>query len=179
MSSGAAHTGRTARKTNATFKASGVEDIIREVTQAGKPEHVSIASGVSAAKTGQTVTISGTSNSSKLTFALGAGALAITLPNTFNANSVSTNNAAAIAGDPGATAEYAFSIQITVPANTGVTALTRQLIVTDNGGHQSTCTITLAAGDPVLTVSPESIELTWQGTTVPVTVSSNTNWTVE
>ena len=33
------------------------------------------------------------------------------------------NNGAAITGDPGATQEFAWSIQLTVPANTGTSAL--------------------------------------------------------
>jgi hypothetical protein len=178
--SGSQHTGRNARNTTATFKASGVTDITRTVTQAGKPEFVEIASDISAQKQGQTVTVSGTSNSKKLNFTLGTGALVISLPANYNANSVSTVNNANISGDPGATAQYPFSITVTVPANEGVTALTKQIIVTDNAGHQATCTITLAAGDPVLVVSPDTtIELTWQGTAAPVTIASNTNWTIE
>jgi hypothetical protein len=148
------------------------------VSQAGKAEFVQIAATASAAKGGGTVTISGTSNSTKLNFTLGTGALVITLPTNYTANSVSTANNATITGDPGASAQFAFSVAITVPNNTGITELTKQIIVTDAGGHTGTCTLTQAAGDPTLSVSPATIELTAAGTAVSATVTSNTNWTV-
>ena len=81
-------------------------------------------------------------------------------------NSVSTENGANISGDPGATQQYAFSIQFAnVGANPTITAKSVQLIVTDDGGHTATCTITQAAGDPVLSVSPESVTLDWNAYT--------------
>jgi hypothetical protein len=103
----------------------------------------------------------------------------ISLPSTYTANSVSTSNGATISGDPGASAEYNFSITITVPANSGTTSLSRQIIVTDEAGHTDVCTLTLAAGDAYITVQEGTIELDYLGTPVPVTVESNTSWTVE
>lgn len=179
VSTAAHHTGRGTRNTTVTFKASGVADKTVTVNQAGKPEFVEFESTKAAAKAGGNITITGTSNSTKLNFTLGTGDLAITLPVSYTANSVSTNNNVAISGDPGNTAEYAFSIQITVPANTGVTSLTKQVTVTDNGGNNKTCTITQAAGDPALAVSPATINLTYQGASQNITVTSNTSWTVE
>ena len=185
VTAGADNTGRNARSTNMTFKAANCEDVVRQVTQAGKPEFVSIASAASIEKTGGTITISGTTNSSKLTFSLASGGtLVLTLPSTYNANSVSTNNGAAISGDPGATQEFPFSIQFAnVGANPDITAKSVQLIVTDNAGNTATCTITQAAGDPVLSVSPASVQLDWNAATAETSasfsVTSNTNWTVE
>lgn len=174
-----AHTGRVARNTVLTFKAANVEDVPRTVNQAGKPEYVDIADSAASEKGGKVVTISGVSNSSKLTFSLGVGALEVALPASYTANSVSTANGAAIAGDPGAAAEYNFSIAITVPANETIEAKTRQVIVTDEAGNQDVCLLTLAAGDPYLTVALGTIDLGWQGSAVNVAVESNTNWTVE
>ena len=185
VTAGADNTGRNARSTNMTFKAANCEDVVRQVTQAGKPEFVSIASAASIEKTGGTITISGTTNSSKLTFSLASGGtLVLTLPSTYNANSVSTNNGAAISGDPGATQEFPFSIQFAnVGANPDITAKSVQLIVTDNAGNTATCTITQAAGDPVLSVSPASVQLDWNAATAETSasfsVTSNTNWTIE
>ena len=179
------NTGRNARSTNMTFKAANCEDVVRQVTQAGKPEFVSIASTAAIEKTGGTITISGTSNSKKLTFTLASGGtLELTLPANYTANSVSTENGADISGDPGASAEYAFSIQFAnVGANPTITAKTCQLIVTDDGGHTATCTITQAAGDPTLSVSPASVTLDWNAasaeTSSSFTVTSNTNWSIE
>lgn len=179
VSSTAEHTGRVARTTILTWKAANVANIERTVSQAGKPEYVDVADAASADKAGKVVTISGVSNSKKLTFTLGTGDLTITLPSTYTANSVSTSNGANISGDPGAMAEYNFSISITVPANTSTTAKTRQIIVTDEGGHQDVCLLTSAAGDAYVTVAEGVIELDYQGTAVTVEVKSNTTWTIE
>lgn len=179
VSSTAEHTGRVARTTILTWKAANVANIERTVSQAGKPEYVDVVDAASADKAGKVVTISGVSNSKKLTFTLGTGDLTITLPSSYTANSVSTSNGANISGDPGAVAEYNFSISITVPANTSTTAKTRQIIVTDEGGHQDVCLLTSAAGDAYVTVAEGVIELDYQGTAVTVEVKSNTSWTIE
>lgn len=179
VSSIAEHTGRVARTSVLTFKAANVDDVVRAVNQAGKPEYVDIDDSAASSKEGKTVTISGVSNSAKLTFSLGTGSLNVSLPSSYTANSVITSNGAAISGDPGATAVYNFSISITVPANTGTTPLTRQIIVTDNAGHQDVCLLTLAAGDAYLRVDVGDIELDYLGTPVSVGVESNTSWTVE
>lgn len=147
VSSTAEHTGRKPRTTTLTWTAANVQDIVRNVSQAGKPEYVNIAESASADKAGKVVTISGVSNSRKLTFSLGTGTLDITLPATYTANSVSTTNGANISGDPGAAAAYNFSISITVPANSSTESKDRQIIVTAEGGHQDVCLLTSAAGD--------------------------------
>ena len=67
---GSAHTGRNTRTTTATFSASGVEDKVLTIKQAGKPEFVDLADTATVSKDGGSLTISGTSNSPKLTFAL-------------------------------------------------------------------------------------------------------------
>lgn len=179
VSSIAEHTGRVARTGVLTFKAANVENVVRTVNQAGKPEYVDIADAAAADKGGKVVTISGISNSKKLTFTLGTGDLSVTLPTSYTANSVSTNNGSNISGDPGASAEYPFSISITVPANTTTSAKSRQVIVTDEAGHQDVCTLTSAAGDAYLNVQIGDIELDYKGTAVNVSVESNTSWTVE
>jgi hypothetical protein len=185
VTAGADNTGRNARSTNMTFKAANCEDVVRQVTQAGKPEFVGIQATAAIDKTGGTITITGTTNSSKLTFSLASGGtLELTLPSSYLANSVSTNNGDVISGDPGASQEFPFSIQFAnVGANPTITAKSVQLIVTDNAGNTATCTITQAAGDPTLAVSPASVQLDWNAasaqTSASFTVTSNTNWSVE
>lgn len=185
VTAGSNNTGRNSRSTNITFSASGVSDVVRQVTQAGKPEFVTIEATKSVSKSGvATLTITGTSNSSKLTFSLAnGGTLALTLPSSYIANSVQTDNGVAITGDPGASAEYSYSIAFTnIAENVTIDALTAQLIVTDNAGNEATCTITQAAGDATLSVSPESVQLDWnaysESTSSSFTVTSNTNWSV-
>lgn len=179
------NTGRNARSTTVTFSAANCSDVTRTVNQSGKPEFVTIENAKSVAKGGvSTLTITGTSNSSKLTFTLGNGDLTLTLPTKYIANSVETNNNTAITGDPGAAQEFAFSISFSnIAANPTISAKSKQLIVTDNAGNSSTCTITQAAGDATLSVSPASVQLEWnaatEGTSASFAVTSNTNWTVE
>lgn len=179
VSTATEHSGRLQRQGVLTFKAANCPDVTRNVIQAGKPEFADIAESASSPKEGKIVTISGVSNSKILTFSLGTGELQVELPEQYKANSVNTDNGAEITGDPGATATYDFSIAITVPANGEITEQTRQIIVTDEGGHQDVCLLTLAAGDAYLTVTVGDINLTYQGTGVEVAISSNTSWTVE
>ena len=179
VSSSAEHTGRSARSTVLTITAANVEAKTVNVTQQGKPEFTNNNSDTATAvKGGQNVTISGVSNSKKLTFSLGTGDLNITLPTTYTAGGISTNNGTAITGDPGATAQYNWSIVITVAENTAISSMNKQIIVTDEGGNTDTCVLTQAAGDAYLTVTKTSIELTYQGTAVSFGVESNTSWTI-
>lgn len=182
--SASSHTGREARQTTATFAASGVESKTLTIIQSGKTEFVNFSSATAAVdKTGGTLTITGTSNSSKLTFALtGTNGIGLVLPSSYTANSVSTNNGTAITGDPGASQQYAFSITFSnIDENTTISSKTSQLTVTPNSGSSAAvvCTITQAAGDAYLTISPNTITIPAAGTPAQsVTVSSNTNWTI-
>lgn len=176
--SATAHTGRVQRTGELTYKADGADDVVQSVTQKGKEEFVTVEN-VSASKAGGSVTVKGKSNSSKLTFALGTGNIIITLPNTYTAAGKSATNGTAISGDPGASAEFEFSLAVTVPANTTIAAKSRQITVTTAGGQSATSTISQAAGDAALEVLPASITLEADGTAVEVTVTSNTSWTVE
>lgn len=185
VTAGSNNTGRSPRTTNMTFKAANCTDVVRTVIQAGKPEFVTIQATAAVSKDGATVTITGTTNSSKLTFALASGgSLPVTLPANYLANSLSTANGAAISGDPGASQEFPFSIQFAnVEANPTIAERSVQLIVTNDAGDTATCTITQAAGDPTLEVTPASVQLDWNaytaGTSASFTVTSNTNWSVE
>lgn len=177
---GSAHTGRSSRTTTATFAASGVESKTLTIIQAGKTEFVSIDATAAVDKTGGTLTIHGTSNSSKLTFSLtGANGIGLVLPSSYTAASITTNNGAAITGDPGAAQQYAFEITFTgIAENTSVSSLVSQLTVKTNNNQSAVCDITQAAGDAYLTISPTTINLTAAGTAVSVAVSSNTSWTI-
>ena len=178
---GQEHTGRSARQTTAAFAASGVVTKNLTIIQAGKAEFVTIDSTAAVAKGGGSVTITGRSNSSKLTFALtGNNGIGLNLPTKYLAASVQTNNGADIAGDPGAAQEYEFSITFTgIGENTTIAALVSQLTVTANNSNTATCEITQAAGDAFLDIEPTTINLTAAGTpAVNVTVSSNTSWTI-
>lgn len=178
VSSNAPHTGRNVRTTVLTITAANVEAKTVNVTQQGKPAYVDAIDNVAAEKGGQNVTISGKSNAAKLTFSLGTGELQVTLPSNYMAGGVQTNNGAAISGDPGASAEYDFSIVITVPENTTIGELNRQIVVSDGEGHSDTCLLTQTAGDAMLVVSKTAIELPYTGEAVSFDITSNTSWTI-
>ena len=178
VSSNTPHTGRSARNTVLTITAANVEAKTVNVTQQGKPAYVDVIDNAAAEKGGQNVTISGKANSQKLTFTLGTGALQITLPTKYTAGGVQTNNVTAISGDPGASAEYDFSIVITVPKNDSIGELSRQIIVTDENGKTDTCLLTQTAGDAMLVVSKTAIELAYTGEAVSFDITSNTSWTI-
>ena len=179
VSSNAPHTGRNVRTTILTITAANVEAKTVNVTQQGKPAYVDAQANATAAKEGQNVTISGKANSAKLTFSLGTGNLNVSLPSTYTAGGVSTQNGAAISGDPGAAAEYDFSIVLSVPSNDGLEELTRQIVVTDESGNTDTCLLTQTAGDATLVVSKTSIELAYTGEAVSFDITSNTSWVIK
>ena len=178
VSSDKPHTGRNVRSTVLTITAANVEAKTVEVTQQGKPAYVDAQDNATAEKGGANVTISGKSNSKKLTFTLGTGNLNVSLPSNYTAGGVSTKNGSEINGDPGASAEYDFSIVLTVPANTGISEQTKQIIVTDENGHTDTCLLTQTAGDASLSVSKTAIELAYTGEAVSFEVMSNTSWII-
>ena len=100
------------------------------------------------------------------------------IPAQYKANGLATNNGEAIAGDPGASAEYASLLELTLPANETVDEVNRVLKVTTAGGQSAQITIKQAAGDAFLTIDPKEITLEADGSAVSVTVKSNTTWSV-
>ena len=83
-------------------------------------------------KGGGTITIQGKSNSSKLTFDWVGESYEVELPAQYTAAGLPTNNGTAIDGDPGASAEYTFVIELVVPLNDTIEEVTRTLKVTAN-----------------------------------------------
>lgn len=178
-----AHTGRLQRTKAVQVTATSVSAPEQlEVIQAGAAENVKVTSATATVtKEGGSVTITGTSNSTKLTFSLnqdGDNPLVLTIPESYLANSVSTANDAEITGDPGATAKYNFSITFTgIPANETINELKTTLTVKAAGSQTATVAITQAAGDPYIDLDKNTINLDANGTAQTVNVDSNTSWT--
>lgn len=194
QNTGTVHTGRVQRETTVTGTATGVSpNKTYQVIQKAKPEFVTFNNTpeISVGKEGGTLTITGKSNSSKLTFALldltddgetagvVEGGLKLTLPDKYTAGGASTTNGAAITDDPGAEAEYEFSIQFTnIPANTTVDELTAALKVTAAGAQTAQISIRQTAGDPQFAFGQATITLEASGAAVSQTITSNTEWTL-
>lgn len=131
-------------------------------------------------KNGGSITLTGKSNSSKITFSKGTGEIieADIAVIKFTANGAEATSGTAISGDPGAKAKYSFSLTLTAVANETIEARTQQIIATASGGQKATATLSQTAGDPFIEVIPTSIDVPQNGSTVQVTVDTNTTFTV-
>lgn len=180
--SGEKHTGRLQRTINLTVTTNGGAKKALVVNQAAAAEVVrSDSPNASVQKTGGNVTITGKSNSTKLTFAVTPAeenGLTLQLPASYTAAGKTTANGAVIADDPGATGEFVWSITISnVPANVTIEELTATLKVTAAGGQTANVTVTQAAGDSTIELDKETINLDVNGTQQTVNVTSNDSWT--
>lgn len=131
-------------------------------------------------KGGGTVTLTGKSNSQKITFSKGTGAIigANISAIKFTANGVGATSGIAISGDPGAKAKYNFSLTLTAAANETIEARTQQIIAAASGGQKATVTLSQTAGDPFIDVAPTKVDVPQDGSAVQVTVDTNTTFTV-
>lgn len=180
--SGEKHTGRIQRTINLTVTTNGGAKKALVVNQAAAAEVVrSDSPNASVQKTGGNVTITGKSNSTKLTFAVTPAeenGLTLQLPANYTAAGKATANGAVIADDPGAAGEFVWSITISdVPANVTIEELTATLKVTAAGGQTANVTVTQAAGDSTIELDKEIINLDVNGTQQTVNVTSNDSWT--
>ena len=180
--SGEKHTGRLQRTINLTVTTNGGAKKALVVNQAAAAEVVrSDSPNASVRKTGGNVTITGKSNSTKLTFAVTPAkenGLTLQLPADYTAAGKTTANGAIIADDPGADGEFVWSITISdVPANVTIEELTATLKVTAAGGQTANVTVTQAAGDSTIELDKETINLNVNGTQQTVNVTSNDSWT--
>lgn len=180
--SGDKYTGRLERTANLIVVTNGGVQKALVVNQAAAAESVTSDSPTATvAKTGGNVTITGKSNSTKLTFAATPAkenGLTLQLPENYTAAGKQTANGAIIADDPGATGEFVWSITISnVPANVSIEELVAMLSVTAAGGQKAQVTITQAAGDSTLKIDKETINLDVNGSAQTVNVTSNDEWT--
>ena len=131
-------------------------------------------------KGGGTITLTGKSNSQKIIFSKGIGAIigANISAIKFTANGASATSGIAISGDPGAKAKYTFTLTLTAAANETIEARTQQIIAVANGGQKATATLSQTAGDPFIEVTPTSIDVPQDGSAVQVLVDTNTTFTV-
>lgn len=180
--SGEKYTGRFQRTINLTVTTNGGAKKALVVNQAAAAEVVrSDSPNASVQKTGGNVTITGKSNSTKLTFAVTPAeenGLTLQLPANYTAAGKTTANGVVIADDPGASGEFVWSITISnVPANVTIEELTATLKVTAAGGQTANVTVKQAAGDSTIELDRETINLDVNGTQQTVNVTSNDSWT--
>lgn len=131
-------------------------------------------------KGGGTVTLTGKSNSKKITFSKGTGDIidANLTAIKFTANGAAATSGTNISGDPGAKAKYSFSLTLTAAGNETIEVRTQQIIATAEGGQKATATLKQTAGDPFIEVTPTNIDVPQNGSAVQVSVDTNTTFTV-
>lgn len=175
--------GRVQRTQQVEFSAeSGGVKKTATINQAAAAEFVKLVPTASVGKEGGTVTITGTSNSTKLTFSLTpdkSHPLTLKMPSSYLAAGKTTSNGAVIADDPGATGRFSFSITFSgIPANTNINDLLSTLKVTANGGQTANTVITQTAGDPFLEIDKAIINLDANGSPQTINVNANIKWTI-
>lgn len=181
--SGEKYEGRVQRTQQVEFGAeSGSVKKTATINQAAVAEFVRLTPTASVGKEGGTVTINGTSNSSKLTFSLTPDKthpLTLEIPASYQAAGKATNNGAVIADDPGATGKFVFDIVFSdIPKNANVNDLVSTLKVTAAGGQTANTVITQTAGDPFLEIDKGVINLDANGTPQTINVNANIKWTI-
>ena len=124
-------------------------------------------------KTGEAKKFTGNANLAAITFSVDSDASAWLTAGKLVVNKAQYNSGANIEGDPGANNVYAFEITFTAAANGTVSARTGHITV--NGQKY---TVTQAAGDATLSVSPTSLTFAAAGETKQITITSNTAWTI-
>lgn len=124
-------------------------------------------------KTGEAKKFTGNANLAAITFAVDSDASAWLTAGKLVVNKAQYNSGVNIEGDPGADNIYAFEITFTAAANGTVSARTGHITV--NGQKY---TVTQAAGDATLSVSPTSLTFAAAGETKQITITTNTAWTI-
>ena len=123
-------------------------------------------------KTGEAKKFTGNSNLASITFAVDSNASWLTAGKLV-VNKKEYNSGAKIEGDPGADDVYAFEITFTAAANPTVKTRTGYIIV-----NSQKYSVTQAAGDATLTVSPTTLTFAATGETKQITITTNTAWTI-
>ena len=152
-----------------------VEDLTEDVAiqQSGSNIWDVTTQSLAFVKTGETKKFTGNANLAAITFAVDSDASKWLTAGKLVVATKQYNSGAAIEGDPGASNVYAFEITFTAAANP--TVKTRSGHVTINGQKY---TVTQAAGDATLSVSPTSLTFAAAGETKQITITTNTAWTI-
>ena len=152
-----------------------VEDLTENVTlqQQGSTIWDVTTKSLAFVKTGEAKKFTGNSNLASITFTVDSSASKWLTAGKLVVNKKEYNSGVEIEGDPGAADVYAFEITFTAAANPTVKARTGYIIV--NGQKYS---VTQAAGDATLSVSPTSLTFAAAGETKQITITTNTAWTI-
>lgn len=179
--------GRTNRTTEIPGKIVGKSNSVTvTVIETAAAEYITPDGlSINVAKGGETIHVTGKSNSKILTFTwkTNFGLPAVT---SYKVNgSVTATSGTAISGDPGAKAEYTYDVTIVVPKNETITTRSATLEIKGEGASVvKTITITQALGDSYLYLNSQgtttaTITIPAGGGAQTLKVLSNDEWTFE
>lgn len=181
------YTGRADRITEVPGKIVGKSDAVT-VTVLEKAADEFITPNrltVSVGKDGETIHVTGSSNSKLLTFTWKTN-FGIANVKSFSVNSSTTATpGAAITGDPGATGAYTYAANIVVPKNETITTRSATLeIKGEDASVVKTITITQALGDSYLYLNSKgtttvTVTIPKGGGEQTLSILSNDRWTFE
>lgn len=181
------YTGRTDRSTAISGKIVGKTNTVRVIVTEKAADEFITPDGltINVAKGGETIHVTGKSNSKLLTFTWKTN-FGIANVRLFKVNSSTTaTSGTAIAGDPGATGGYTYDVILVVPKNETITARSATLEIKGEGSTVvKTITITQALGDSYLYLNSQGT--TTATVTIPkgggeqtLNILSNDEWTFE
>ena len=179
--------GRSNRTTEISGKIVGKSNSVTvTVVETAAAEYITPDnSGISVAKGGETIHVTGKSNSKILTFTwkTNFGLPAVT---SYKVNgSVTATSGTAISGDPGAKAEYTYDVTIIVPKNETIKIRPATLeIKGESASVVKTITIIQALGDSYLYLNSQgtttaTVTIPKDGGEQTLSVLSNDEWTFE
>lgn len=179
--------GRSNRTTKISGKIVGKSNSVTvSVVETAAAEYITPDGlSISVAKDGETIHVTGKSNSKILTFTWKTN-FGIANVTSFKVNSSTTaTSGTAIVGDPGATGEYTYDVTVVVPKNETITARSATLEIKGEGSTVvKTITITQALGDSYLYLNSQGT--TTATVTIPkgggeqtLKILSNDEWTFE
>ena len=179
--------GRSNRTTEISGKIVGKSDSVTvTVVETAAAEYITPDGlNINVAKGGETIHVTGKSNSKILTFKWKTN-FGIANVTSFKVNgSTTATSGTAITGDPGATGEYTYDVTIVVPKNETITVRSATLEIKGEGSTVvKTITITQVLGDSYLYLNSKGT--TTATVTIPrgggeqtLSVLSNDEWTFE
>lgn len=181
------YTGRTDRSTTISGKIVGKTNTVKVIVTEKAADEFITPDGltINVAKGGETIHVTGKSNSKLLTFTwkINFGIANVT---SFKVNSSTTaTSGTAIAGDPGATGGYTYDAIVVVPKNETITARSATLEIKGEGSTVvKTITITQALGDSYLYLNSKgattaTVNIPKGGGEQTLKILSNDEWTFE
>lgn len=181
------YTGRTDRSTAISGKIVGKTNTVKVIVTEKAADEFITPNGltINVAKGGETIHVTGKSNSKLLTFTWITN-FGIANVTSFKVNSSTTaTSGTAIAGDPGATGEYTYDVTVVVPKNETIRARSATLEIKGEAlTVVKTITITQALGDSYLYLNSQgttnaTVTIPKGGGEQTLEILSNDEWTFE